>query len=354
MPDASGTGRQLRYQGGGFTDHCKQVHGSYKSRWHSTVLSSVFKAQQQLNTTHEERACRLFVPMLSHRHANLCCMLTDMNTKLGASNDVDVFIFTVDNVAQNLFSNSPCRNRKMNITVVFMALDEHWGEDPEHSSSAIHDRDAWVGMPAYFRENYRRIGHWRLTFQFAFADMLGYKFLWQLDDDSYFESPVGFNVINYMQQHDLWVAGHRTEQDAHFVLWGLPEMTRLFLVGERIAPTGTLFSNHTQPPGLEGLYTVHNDSVRTQHPLEGDPGGWSRTVILGNCMIIDMDKFWWPKEFQKYVELVVQSGYHWRFRWNEQGVMGMMWQLFVPEGHFQFGAMPIAYQHPHAWGACSD
>jgi hypothetical protein len=68
-----------------------------------------------------------------------------------------------------------------------------------------------------------------------------------------------------------------------------------------------------------------------------------------------MDKFWWSQEAQKFVELAVQSGYHWRFRWNEQGIMAMLWQMFVPEGHYQFDTLPIDYHHPRkVWGQCPD
>jgi hypothetical protein len=350
-----GPGRHLRYQGGGFSAAWRTEYGHFKSRWHPTVLKSVIKAQQLLTTTAEQRASRVFVPMLSTRHSELCCMLTDLNNKVGATNTLDVFVFTLDNKAQAVYNSSPCWNRKFNISVVFMPLDEHWGVEPTSSSSAIHDTHDWVGMPGLFGENYRRMGHWRLTFQFAFADLLGYRYVWQLDDDSFFKSPVNFSMIEYMQKNDLWVAGFRTLTDPHFVTWGLPEITKLFLVGERIAPTGTLFSNHTNPAGLDGLFTVRNDPVRTQHPLEGDSGGWSRAIIWGNCMVMDMDRFWWPREAQKFVELVVQTGYHWRFRWNEQGVMAMLWQMFVPKGKFQFDDLPIDYHHPRkTWGTCAD
>jgi hypothetical protein len=349
------SGRQLKYQGGGFNAGWRQEYSSFKSRWHPTVMTSVFKAQQKLTTTIEQRAGRLFVPMLSNRHSELCCMLTDLDSKVGGANALDVFIFTVDNKAQAVYNRSPCWKRQMNITVVFLPLDEHWGVEPECSSSAIHDMNGWIGMPGLFGENYRRMGHWRLTFQFAFADMLGYKYLWQLDDDSFFRSPVNFSMIQYMQEKTLWIAGGKTLPDPHFVTWGLPELARFFLVGERMAPTGTLFSNHTQPSGLDGLYTLLHDPVRTQHPLEGDPGGWSRTIIHGNNMIIDMDRFWWPKQAQKFVELVIQTGYHWRFRWNEQGVIAMLWQIFVPEGNFEFDTLPVDYHHPRkTWGTCAD
>jgi hypothetical protein len=278
-----------------------------------------------------------------------------MNAKLGANNKVDVFIFTVDNKAQVEFHSSPCQGRPMNITLVFMALDEHWGLNPRCSSSAVHDMDSWVGVPKMFGESYRRMGHWRLTFQFAFADMLGYKYVWQLDDDSFFKSPVDFDIISYMKQHDLWLAGAKTLTDPFKVTWGIPEIARMYIVAERFSPPGTLFTNHTSPPGLEGLYTVHIDSVRTMQPLEGDSGGWSRAIIHGNCIVIDMDRFWWPKEVQRFVELVLQSGYHWRFRWNEQGVLAMVWQMFVPSGHYQVDNLPIDYHHPRkTWGQCPD
>ena len=42
----------------------------------------------------------------------------------------------------------------------------------------------------------RRMGHWRLTFQYAFADALGYRYIWQMDDDSHFNATVSFNVVS--------------------------------------------------------------------------------------------------------------------------------------------------------------
>jgi hypothetical protein len=346
------TGRHLLYQGGDFSEAWKREYGSSKSRWHPTVLRSALKAEQQLIIPRQERAGRLFVPMLTNRYKNLCCMLMDTSAKVGATNKLDVFVFSPGNTARSIYNKSPCGNRTMDLSLVFLDLDEHWGADPKHSSSAFFDKSGWGAK--YFGEKYRRMGHWRLTFQFAFADMLGYKYVWQLDDDSFFKSKVDVDIIQYMQQNDLWVASAKTRPDPFHVSWGLPEMVRLFLVGERMEPPGTLFSKQTQPPGLEGLYTVRNDPVRKDSPLAGDAGGWSRTVMHGNCGIIDMDKFWWPKQVQKFVELVVLSGYHFRFRWNEQGVMAMVWQIFVPEGRFEVDNLPFEYEHPRLdWGTCS-
>lgn len=289
--------------------------------------------------------------MLTSRHAQLCCALSDLSMKLGSSNRLDVFVFSVDDGAKAVF-NTDCARQKLNITVVFLPLEEHWSPTPDCSSSAIHNAEDWVARQ--FDKNYRNMGHWRLAFQFAFADVLGYKYLWQLDDDSFFPEPVTVDMLAFMQKNDLWIAGRQTMSDPHFVTWGLPELARLFLVGERMDPAGTLFTQHTQPPGLDGLYTIqHNPGMHAnQAELRGDAGGWSRTIIHGNCVIMDIEKFWWPKQTQKFVELVLQSGYHWRFRWNEQAVIAMVWQLFVPEKHFRFNSLPFAYQHPNYWEGC--
>jgi hypothetical protein len=197
---SSSSSRELLYQGGGFSPTWRRQHGAFKSRWHGTVLRSVFKAQSKVRSTKEQRASRIFVPLLSNRHEQLCCMLTDLNAKVGATNALDVWVFSVDHEAETVYNKSPCWRRKFNITVAFMVLDEHWTLDPRHSSSAVHDRNAWVGLPGLFGEDYRRMGHWRLAFQPAFADMLGYKLLWQLDDDSFFTSPLNISMADHMRQ----------------------------------------------------------------------------------------------------------------------------------------------------------
>lgn len=321
-----------------------------KSRWHPTVLESVVLAEQMLETTAEQRANRVILPLLSNRHSELCCMLTDLDKKLGHNNALDVFVFTVNNTAMDVFRNSSCSDRAFNIIILFMPLNEHWGTDPACSSSAVHNRAEWANQAA--GEDYRRMGHWRLTFQFAFADLLGYKYLWQLDDDSYFRGPVDFSLVQHMQSKGLWVAGSKTEQDFPFVLRGLAELARLYLVAERMSPKGTLFDNHTHPQGLSGLFTVANDPT-LDVPDKDEEQGWSRYIACGNNIIINMDRFWWPKEVQKFVELAVLTGYHWRFRWNEQGVIAMVWHIFVPAEHYQFEGLFKDYQHPRTqWGTC--
>lgn len=41
-----------------------------------------------------------------------------------------------------------------------------------------------------------------------------------------------------------------------------------------------------------------------------------------------------PPQVQRFVHLCRSSGGSWRYRWNEQGVFAMVWQIFVPEQQF--------------------
>lgn len=57
---------------------------------------------------------------------------------------------------------------------------------------------------------------------------------------------------------------------------------------------------------------------------------------------------------QRFLELVVSSRYYWRFRWNEQSVFGMVWQLFVPAGAYaDLPRPPGGYRHGRRnWVQC--
>lgn len=54
---------------------------------------------------------------------------------------------------------------------------------------------------------------------------------------------------------------------------------------------------------------------------------------------------------QRFLELVVSSQYHYRFRWNEQSVLAMVFQLFVPEE--QLARLPLtSWNHGRKQWTC--
>ncbi|KAK9807176.1 hypothetical protein WJX73_004215 [Symbiochloris irregularis] len=68
-------------------------------------------------------------------------------------------------------------------TIMAAAPGKTW-RTPENA------RNSSIWTAKRFKEAYRRMGHWRLTFQLDFATTLGYPYILQLDLDSYFPEPV--------------------------------------------------------------------------------------------------------------------------------------------------------------------
>ena len=202
-----------------------------------------------------------------------------------------------------------------------------------------------------FDEEYRRMGHWRLTFPIGLARSLGYGWVLQMDADSVFEEVIEYNMIQELDHRKALIAGRATYVD--LPTWGLPELTRYFLVAEQIVPT--ILFDFCKPPGIDGLYTVSSETFPGE--LNGDPalalheaGGWNKTVIYGNFILINT-AFWYQHDVQKYLNLVLGTGGHFRFRWNEQSVIAMIWQVFVPYERFHLFQFTYSHQdHHYAWG----
>ena len=46
---------------------------------------------------------------------------------------------------------------------------------------------------------------------------------------------------------------------------------------------------------------------------------------------------------QRFIDLIAQSGGHFRFRWNEQASLAMVWQMFVREGEYRVFKFPYVH-----------
>jgi hypothetical protein len=143
-----------------------------------------------LNNTKKERGNRILVPLLTNQNATPCCMLKNFAANVAPSNpEVDIFVFSPQNRAEA--GSSACRLPY----VYYLPLHENLGVKRRGSAS---DPLLWSGR-SHWDGSYRGMGHWRLTFPFAFADALGYKFLWQLDDDSDFAVAQNVSVAQQMK-----------------------------------------------------------------------------------------------------------------------------------------------------------
>ena len=288
--------------------------------------------QQETDSTQESKRERLAVLLLVNRPAQLCCFLTNIAANLAPSTPIDLYIFSKGNALQQAYTQVGCPVNVHSMYIRFMAIDEHW-ETPEEAN----DQLLWSSG---FSEEYRRMGHWRLTFPMEFAANLGYEYILQLDDDSKFLEPVETNLLQYMQDNNKVMAARDVMgPDQISVITGAAELTRYFLVSEELEPA-TLF-DYCSPQNIAGLYTPTATGPDDEY---GQPelGGYKSMHLYGNCVMLNLN-FWFQPNVQRFVRLVLGTGGHFRFRWNEQLVQTLVWQIFVQPEQFHLFSYPYIH-----------
>ncbi len=303
--------------------------------WKAGIDVSLREAERQLllHQSSDKREDKLAVLLLSNDADQLCCALGNFSGHLAPWTPIDFYVFSVENQMQDALKR--CHLGINMTSVVFLRLHEHW-ETPEEAE----DPSLWTAA-TQFSANYRRMGHWRLAFQMEFVARLGYNFVLQLDDDSAFTQPVADNLVVMMKSKNLSMAARNIiPGDPSDVTQGIAELAKFFLVTERVQPT-TLFTA-CQPKNISGLYTSGLGGSKD--------GGYSTRYLFGNFVIIAVD-FWYQEDVQRFVRLVMRTGAHFRYRWNEQQVQSLIWQLFVPSDNFYMFDFP--YEHPvKPWHTC--
>ncbi|GLI65812.1 hypothetical protein VaNZ11_009435 [Volvox africanus] len=250
---------------------------------------------------------------------------------------------------RNLFSSTPGKFYVFTFEEQISFIEQRLGDLmqpnvavlPVHNSSWMvpqmaADRGRWH---SFQNANYRLMGDWRLAFMPHFAKKMGHRYVLQLDDDSFILSPVGTNLVELFDRHGYLLAARNAQRDPPIVTWGLPELARFYLVTNKVVPE-TLFE-FCEPQSIEGLYSEYKRSKLEEGLLPTaqldrlnqlglrSRGGWNRTILFGNCLMYSLDWFLQP-EVQHFVQLCRTTGASFTYRWNEQGVLAMLWQIFVP------------------------
>ena len=301
--------------------------------WKSGIEASLDKAETLLQSQNAtDTSDKIAVLLLSRDARQLCCALRNFQDNLMEATPLHIYIFSQANQLQLDFQEQGCP--LLTFHPYFLALDEHWVTPEEAENQSL-----WT---SWFNDEYRRMGHWRLVFQMEFAAKLGYQYVLQLDDDSDFLQPLKTNLLEFMKQNSLDMATREIiASDVQDVTLGLAELTKYFLVVEKIQPT-LLFAEDCFPQDISGLYTAGLGGPQD--------GGYSTRFVYGNFVIISLD-FWFQEPVQRFVRLVMRTGGHFRFRWNEQAVQSIVWQIFIPEKKMHVFDFP--YQHPHkSWHDC--
>ncbi|GIL51801.1 hypothetical protein Vafri_7720 [Volvox africanus] len=228
--------------------------------------------------------------------------------------------------------------------IVVPITNESWQIHP-----SAQDERSWHGKG--WNADYRIMGNWRLGYMPVFARAMGHRYVLQIDDDSFILSPVGFNLVEAFDRKGYLMGARCISRDVPFVIWGLPELARYYLVTHKLMPT-TLFE-HCNPPNLTGLYSrfsgqpmLGERSPEEVHALEElklpSEGGWDMTVLYGNWVMWRLD-WWFRPEVNNFVQLALASGGTVRERWVDQAVIAMIWQIFVRKD--QLLLTNFTYQH---------
>jgi hypothetical protein len=150
-------------------------------------------------------AGRLAVVIMSENTQLLCCALKNIKANAMANTPSDIFVSS-PTTAQQQHVLEHCDITLQDIYFLLLNELEHWTVPAEAGP-----QETWTSRE--YSIPYRKMGHGRLAFQFKFAAALGFKYLLQVDDDSWFPEPVSINYVTYMQQQQLHIAARAEQQD---------------------------------------------------------------------------------------------------------------------------------------------
>jgi hypothetical protein len=243
---------------------------------------------------------RLGMAILMARNATfVCCAIKNLEEMLFRSTPTDVFVF-FPRPKNRIDAYRRCGDYALKLPNVWFLDVEEWHTDINQS--------LW-GKENSYPEDYRLMGEWRLAVQFKFLRKLGYKYALQFDDDSRLLEPLKVNLVHVMSKGGYHWGAKKILHDVDWACKGIAELTRYFIVAEDLVPEQLY--EHCNPKNISGLYT----------------GGWDRTIMYGNFIIVSLD-FWFEPLHQRFVNLVLASRGVIRFRWVDQPVLAMMWQMF--------------------------
>ncbi|KAG2497299.1 hypothetical protein HYH03_004882 [Edaphochlamys debaryana] len=313
-------------------------HGHPSDAAHALALKHVGTGDPSANR--DRLACVYLLTDLNRKDRDRVAMLRKsidlLRENLFPTTEANVYVFTTDVYVDDMRSALGEQGRLPNVAV--LPLDNSSWSIPELGR----DSTQWMGL---FPAPYRLMGDWRMSFMPYFVRTMGHRFVLQLDDDSFILSPVGRDLVAMFEQNGLKIAAQKINRDPPQVTWGLAELARYFIVSHKIAPT-QLFS-YCRPRNLDGLHSTFDQkrlagslTPEQMQALQEDnmpsTGGWTRHVLYGNCVMYSLE-WWFTPMVHRFVQLCRATGGPFMYRWNEQGVLAMLWQIFVrPEEFYMF------------------
>lgn len=233
----------------------------------------------------------------------LLCSLQHLYTYIAQNTSLVVYVFYAE--------QSPPTEQVLDHAVT-RCLGIHWiplERDYWSIPKEAERRRRYFTLPRY-SDDYRLMGHWRLTFPFEYVRALGHRYLHFMDDDSIVLSSLNYSIVRMFDEKGYNLGYINLREDVIPCI-ALPELARYYITRYSVDFDSTMLRNDTKSMHLNGLYS----------------GGWRCTVMHGNFVTISLD-FWFRNDVQLFLRLALLTGDHIVHRWNEQLVIGMIRLLF--------------------------
>jgi hypothetical protein len=301
----------------------KDINGLCNPLFHNAdaVESTVAKAKELLNRFPSEVPIRdrLAVMILfskgftgqsGARLNYLNCALKQFLNRAGKSTPVDIFIWVLEpeDATQSLHVPSWLNTTAFPRVNVIPIPRETW-----RVPCGLMHESRW-NLRRHFDVDYYLMGRWRLTFSLDFARSMGYEYHMQLDDDAVLLSDITYNMVEKLRSSDINMAvnGDFIYENVPVIL-GLPELTQFWLKMNKFQPIGNI---------LEHCKQKHVTGITSE--------GWDKGYHPGFWMITRIS-WWFSENPQSFLETVLRSGKDVEGRWQEQAVMNIMRQIFIPD-----------------------
>jgi hypothetical protein len=152
------------------------------------------------------------------RLAYLHCSLTKLHEHVGKSTSIDIYLwFQHDSIPY-----VPKWITQMFSQVIIVEIPQSSWKLPADSGDPI----KWnYGM--LFNDDYYLMGRWRLTFAMSFTKAMGYEYMLQIDDDTFFMDDIKFDIVKHFRDNNIvWGVRNRYFSEIVEITRGLPEFVR--------------------------------------------------------------------------------------------------------------------------------
>lgn len=152
------------------------------------------------------------------RLAYLHCCLTKLYEHIGRNTMIDIYLW----FQHKSIPYIPTWITQLFPSVIIVEIPQSSWKLPIDSGDPI----KW-NYGTLFNDDYYLMGRWRLTFAMSFTKAMGYQYILQIDDDTFFMDDIQFDIVKHFRENNIvWGVRNRYFHEIIEITTGLPEFVR--------------------------------------------------------------------------------------------------------------------------------